>query len=207
MPKKESKVKITGKASTSGGAGANYGKSMKFNAFGQPMTVKDAPAKPGKKASSKYSPAPMSNKKKETTRRASEKKQAVTNIKKDLTKISGVAGKVAGKAAGLAKAKVKADIKVAKKVSNVAGKVAGKAVGAAKSKVKADIKAAKTVAGFAAKTAMSPVTGAKTVARFVAKQAMPPSSNPILKGAKAAGKAIAGDPLKNLIKAKKAKKK
>ncbi len=102
---------------------------------------------------------------------------------------------------------VKADIKVAKKVSNVAGKVAGKAVGAAKSKVKADIKAAKTVAGFAAKTAMSPVTGAKTVARFVAKQAMPPSSNPILKGAKAAGKAIAGDPLKNLIKAKKAKKK
>jgi hypothetical protein len=197
MPKKESKpkVKITGKASTSGGAGANYGKSMKFNAFGQPMTVKDAPAKPGKKASTKYSPAPMSNKKKETTRRASEKKQAVTNIKKDLTKISGVAGKVAGKAAGLAKAKVKADIKVAKKVSSVAGKVAGKAAGMAKSKVKADLKAAKTAVGIATKVATFPADMAYKAGKALAKE----------KGLKRqVGK---GDPLKNLINAKKAKKK
>jgi hypothetical protein len=49
-----------------------------------------------KKASAKYSPAPMTAKKKETTRRAAEKKQAVTNIKKDVKKIAGAAGKAAG---------------------------------------------------------------------------------------------------------------
>jgi hypothetical protein len=43
-----------------------------------------------------YSPAPMTAKKKETTRRAAEKKQAVTNIKKDVKKIAGAAGKAAG---------------------------------------------------------------------------------------------------------------
>jgi hypothetical protein len=178
MPKKESKpkVKITGKASTSGGAGANYGKSMKFNAFGQPMTVKDAPAKPGKKASPKKNSPSLAS------------------------QAGKVAGKVAGKAAGLAKSKVKADLKIANTAAGVAKKVAGKAAGMAKSKVKADIKAAKTVAGF------------------VAKQAMPPSSNPILKGAKAVGKALAKEvrpkrnfkqvgSLKNLMNNKNIKKK
>ena len=90
---------------------------------------------------------------------------------------------------------------LASQAGKVAGKVAGKAAGIAKSKVKADIKAAKTVAGF------------------VAKQAMPPSSNPILKGAKAVGKALAkkpipkrgvgklGSPLKQMYSNKNIKKK
>ena len=155
MPKKESKpkIKITGKASTSGGS--KNTPTLKLNQYGQPVKSK---------SSKKSSPSLASQ-------------------------AGKVAGKVAGKAAGLAKAKVKADLKIANTAAGVAKKVAGKAAGMAKSKVKADIKTAKTVAGF------------------VAKQVMPPSNNPILKGAKAAGKAIAGDPLKNLIKAKKAKKK
>ena len=92
-------------------------------------------------------------------------------------------------------------------LASQAGKVAGKVAGAAKSKVKADIKAAKMVAGVASNVVKSPVKSAKTVAKFVAKQAMPPSSNPILKGAKAVGKAIAGDSLKIITNTKKAKKK
>ena len=156
--KPKPKVKIIGKASTSGGAPT--GGSLKLNEYGQPVKSKSS--------TKKNSPSLASQ-------------------------AGKIAGKVAGKAAGLAKAKVKADVKVAKTVAGVAGKVAGKAAGMAKSKVKADIKAAKTVAGF------------------VAKQAMPPSSNPILKGAKAVGKALAkevrpkrmvgkGKPIKPMLK-------
>ena len=89
-----------------------------------------------KKASTSYSPAPMSAKKKETTRRAAEKKQAVTNIKKDTMKIAGAAGKVAGK------------------VTSTAKKV-----------VKAEVGAAKKAIGFTAKAAMAPTVGVTKVAK------------------------------------------
>lgn len=77
-----------------------------------------------KKASTKYSPAPMSAKQKETTRRAAEKKQAVKNIKKDLTKVAGVAGKVAGKVTSTAKKVAKAEVGAAKTAVGFATKAA-----------------------------------------------------------------------------------
>lgn len=80
--------------------------------------------KPAKKASTKYSPAPMSAKQKETTRRAAEKKQAVKNIKKDLTKVAGVAGKVAGKVTRTAKNVAKAELGAAKTAAGFAVKAA-----------------------------------------------------------------------------------
>jgi hypothetical protein len=89
-----------------------------------------------KKASTSYSPAPMSAKQKETTRRAAEKKQAVKNIKKDTMKIAGAAGKVAGK------------------VTSTAKKV-----------VKAEVGAAKKAVGFATKAAMAPTVGVTKVAK------------------------------------------
>jgi hypothetical protein len=61
-------------------------------------------------AKTSYSPKPMTAKKKETTRRAAEKKQALTNLKKDpilkgakavLTNPIGTGAKVAGKVAGM----------------------------------------------------------------------------------------------------------
>jgi hypothetical protein len=107
---------------------------------------------------------------------------------------------------------------VASKVGGAAGKVAGKAAGAAKAKVKADVKVAKKVASAAKEAVKSPVKGAKTAVGFVAKQAIPSSNNPILKGAKAVGKALAkevrpkrqvgkGTPLKQLKNTKNLKKK
>jgi len=85
------------------------------------MNIKNPSAK---KASAKYSPAPMSAKKKETTRRAAEKKQAVTNIKKDTMKIAGAAGKVAGKVTSTAKKVVKAEVGAAKKAVKFVAKQA-----------------------------------------------------------------------------------
>jgi hypothetical protein len=97
------------------------------------------------------------------------------------------------KAAALKGAKKQAGISIkkdTKKIAGAAGKVAGKVTSTAKKVVKAEVGAA------------------KKAVKFVAKQAMPPSSNPILKSAKAVGKVIAGDPLiKNLINTKKANKK
>lgn len=101
-----------------------------------------------KKASTSYSPAPMSAPEKSFIRRGAREKQVAKygmtkqkdgkltiNVGKKpstASKVAGAAGKVAGKAAGIAKSKVKADIKAAKTVAGLAGKVAGKAAGVAK---------------------------------------------------------------------------
>jgi len=75
-----------------------------------------------KKASTKYSPAPMTDKQKKTAARSGQKTQAVIGIKKDLTKIAGVAGKVAGKVTSTAKKVAKAEVKAAKTAVGVAKK-------------------------------------------------------------------------------------
>jgi hypothetical protein len=131
-----------------------------------------------------YSPAPMSAAAKKKAARAGQKTQAVIGIKKDAKKIAGVAGKVAGKVAGAAKSKVKADIKAAKMVAGVASKVA-----------KSPVKSAKTAVGIAAKVATFPADMAYKAGKALAKEKGPK---------RGVGK---GDPLQNLINAKKAKKK
>lgn len=80
--------------------------------------------KPAKKASTKYSPAPMSEKAKKTAARGGSKTQATIGIKKDLTKIAGAAGKVAGKVTSTAKKVAKAEVGAAKKAVGFATKAA-----------------------------------------------------------------------------------
>ena len=87
----------------------------------------DAKAEAKKLKATKYAPAPMTAKQKETTRRAAEKKQALRNLKKDPivkgTKAAlktglnpvGAGIKAASTAAGMAVKGAKAVIKVAKK--------------------------------------------------------------------------------------------
>jgi hypothetical protein len=118
--KKESKpkIKITGKASTSGG-GKNT-PTLKLNQYGQPVKSKSS--------TKKNSPSLASQAGKVAGKVAGKAAGlAKAKVKADVKvakKVADVAGKVAGKAAGAAKSKVKADIKVAKKVAGVAGKVA-----------------------------------------------------------------------------------
>jgi hypothetical protein len=118
--KKESKpkIKITGKASASGG-GKNT-PTLKLNQYGQPVKSKSS--------TKKNSPSLASQAGKVAGKVAGKAAGlAKAKVKADIKvakKVSDVAGKVAGKAAGMAKSKVKADLKVAKTVAGVAGKVA-----------------------------------------------------------------------------------
>ena len=127
-PKKNSELKP--------GSSRDYVRSYIGSGPRYEVPTKAQAAKRDKEKSRQYSPAPMSAKKKETTRRAAEKKQAVTNIKKDTMKIAGAAGKVAGK------------------VTRTAKKV-----------VKAEVGAAKKAVGFATKAAMAPTVGVTKVAK------------------------------------------
>jgi hypothetical protein len=88
----------------------------------------DAKAEAKKLKATKYAPAPMTAKQKETTRRAAEKKQALRNLKKDpIVKGTKAALKTAGNPVG-------AGIKAASTAANMAAKGAKAVIKATKKK-------------------------------------------------------------------------
>ena len=108
------KITVTGSSSPSSNVGS---KSVKPGSMVTNTKVVDSGSK--KKASTKYSPAPMSAAAKAKIKVAAAKKQPSLT-----SKAAKVVGKVAGTAAGIAKSNVKANVKAAKTVAGFATKAA-----------------------------------------------------------------------------------